>query len=482
MTALGKVAGSMLKDNLVRSGVDLILDSNLMYWDVTNRRVGINTTMPGNTFVANGNSTLSNIYINGGNLTSLQGNLYLNSLTGNIVVNASQIKNLLDPTDDQDAATKKYVDVVNEFAHNLQLVIQDTFFSNTNVNISTETLFVKGTTDQINVAVTSDDTITFSLTDNVTINGNLVSSNASVTYNLITSNLSAENINISNSITTSGNVSFSTANIGNIYLSNNSITVTNKDGNINLTPDGNGAIITNTNTAIKLPTGNNLDRPNDPLVGMFRYNTAHTAVEVYDGDGWQIINTQPTIITSDKFAGDNSNDTFTLTYPSTTGGAIVTINGVIQIPDIAYNISGNVLTFIEPPVDTDIIEARIITTSMSVEDMIVGDSVIHFDRPENNYAILFDVNDYTRFDVNVANTTVHNNLIVTQGIHWPNAAVYNPSVTITAAPSTSKGIGGDKQGMVALDSNNIYYCIDNYTTGLNDIWVKSPWATTGSWP
>ena len=44
MTALGKVAGSMLKDNLVRNGVDLILDSNLMYWDVVNRRVGINNS------------------------------------------------------------------------------------------------------------------------------------------------------------------------------------------------------------------------------------------------------------------------------------------------------------------------------------------------------------------------------------------------------------------------------------------------------
>ena len=63
MAILGKVAGSMLKDNLLRLGVDLQVDTDLMYFDMTNRRVGINTTLPGNTFVANGNTTLSNIYM-----------------------------------------------------------------------------------------------------------------------------------------------------------------------------------------------------------------------------------------------------------------------------------------------------------------------------------------------------------------------------------------------------------------------------------
>jgi len=46
MSILGKVAGPMLRDNLVRNGVDLVIDSNLAYFDVLNRRVGINTNVP----------------------------------------------------------------------------------------------------------------------------------------------------------------------------------------------------------------------------------------------------------------------------------------------------------------------------------------------------------------------------------------------------------------------------------------------------
>jgi hypothetical protein len=179
MGILGKVAGSMLKDNLVRNGVDLILDSNLMYWDVANRRVGINTTMPGNTFVANGDATLSNIYFTHSNIYSLSGNLVLDSITGNIEVNAKQVKNVRDPTEDQDAATKHYVDRLSQITQNLHLLISDSINNTTNVYIATETLTVLGTENQINAYVTSNDTITFSLTENVNINGNLVSGNLS---------------------------------------------------------------------------------------------------------------------------------------------------------------------------------------------------------------------------------------------------------------------------------------------------------------
>jgi hypothetical protein len=64
MAILGKVAGTMLKDNLVRNGVDLQIDSNLMYYDVANRRVGVNTTLPGNALTVNGNATVSSIFSN----------------------------------------------------------------------------------------------------------------------------------------------------------------------------------------------------------------------------------------------------------------------------------------------------------------------------------------------------------------------------------------------------------------------------------
>ena len=47
--AVGKITGQMLGNtsgNLERDGVDLVFDNDLIYLDVTNRRVGIKTTSP----------------------------------------------------------------------------------------------------------------------------------------------------------------------------------------------------------------------------------------------------------------------------------------------------------------------------------------------------------------------------------------------------------------------------------------------------
>ena len=46
MPEIGKITGQLLEDNLERSGVDLSFDSDLLYLDVTNRRIGANSTNP----------------------------------------------------------------------------------------------------------------------------------------------------------------------------------------------------------------------------------------------------------------------------------------------------------------------------------------------------------------------------------------------------------------------------------------------------
>jgi hypothetical protein len=93
----------MLRDNLVRNGVDLTVDTNLTYFDVNNRRVGINTTLPTTDLDVNGNVrassiTADSVFINNvfGNTNVLQ-NLYSdNSIIGNLFVTG----NLLIPVGD----------------------------------------------------------------------------------------------------------------------------------------------------------------------------------------------------------------------------------------------------------------------------------------------------------------------------------------------------------------------------------------------
>ena len=51
---------------------------------------------------------------------------------------------------------------------------------------------------------------------------------------------------------------------------------------------------------------------------------------------------------------------------STTNGAIVSINGIVQIPTTAYSCSGTTLTFTEAPASGDVIDVRRLTTTSTI--------------------------------------------------------------------------------------------------------------------
>jgi hypothetical protein len=82
--SISQIAGQMLKRNLERDGVDLAVNNNLLYIDVGNNRVGINTATPDVDFQVNGNVNISGT-------TSVAGNIVGNSVTlsGNAISAAS---------------------------------------------------------------------------------------------------------------------------------------------------------------------------------------------------------------------------------------------------------------------------------------------------------------------------------------------------------------------------------------------------------
>jgi hypothetical protein len=652
MNFLGKIAGTMLKDNLVRNSVDLAIDSDLMYFDVSNRRIGINTTLPSKTLTIVGNAAIDNLILANTSISTIVGNLMLKP-TGNVSVNNTFINDVRDPRKAQDAATKNYVDTrisgqatisdgTNTSSLSLyvdplkllgtqnQIVVtvgnkQATFSLPENVNVSSsvtsksvladryyyangeiftgspvivsevtgyttsnsysaidsirfdknsgfkvttqgfgivkvasagsfsnvivqgqQTLtadpvdtieFVAGkginlTTNStgsksVTVAVTqkefnsaeilqitnnsvSTSTVTgaaiiaggvgiggaLNVGDVLNVTGN-INGNINGYGNFVSATIGSY-ANIGNIITTSGvywanGASFDTvytnanvsaylpsytgalnpyrASIGNLLITNNHIIATNVDGNISLTAPGNGVVSINSTSALTIPVGNNLSRPNVPVKGMIRFNSNLAALEIYDGFSWQMISSAPTTtIVSDLFTGNGTQTNFTLTGETTTNGAIVTVNGVSQLPGIAYTVNGLTLTLNEAPLSTDIIEVRSLTTTASVTEINDNGSYIAIDT--SNLNIKFGVNYSDVVLVDQANTSVLNNLVVSNGL----------MLSVANVPTTSKGTSGDMQGMVAVDSNNIYYCIANYTTGTDDIWVKTPWAVTGSWP
>jgi len=66
--AIGRISGSMLKSNLTRNGVDLAFETNILYLDVTNSRVGIGTSSPSTALHVIGTTTTDNLVVN--NITS----------------------------------------------------------------------------------------------------------------------------------------------------------------------------------------------------------------------------------------------------------------------------------------------------------------------------------------------------------------------------------------------------------------------------
>jgi len=68
--AIGRISGSVLKSNLTRNGVDLAFETNLLYLDVTNSRVGIGTSEPSTALHVVGDTTITGALSISGALTA----------------------------------------------------------------------------------------------------------------------------------------------------------------------------------------------------------------------------------------------------------------------------------------------------------------------------------------------------------------------------------------------------------------------------
>ena len=87
-----------------------------------------------------------------------------------------------------------------------------------------------------------------------------------------------------------------------------------------------------------------------------RYNDDTSKIEFYDGLIWQDLSTS--VITNQTLNGDGSTINFVLNQSTTTAAVLISMNGVLQLPNTAYSVTGNLLTFTEAPESTDVIDVR----------------------------------------------------------------------------------------------------------------------------
>lgn len=289
--------------------------------------------------------------------------------------------------------------------------------------------------------ITADGNITSTGGNLVAVLGNVYGANLETTGVVAASgNVIGGNIRTSGLITATGNITGSNLILTNGFIdgpASGRITINGSDLDTDFAVDGDtlanvfyvdagtgtvsfgssaqvtNAIATfNTTTSIKVPTGTTGERPGTGVTGMVRFNTSNNNLEIFDNAAWTAVGVPVfTVIADEQFNGDGANTVFTLTNGNqTTNSCIVSINGVIQIPNLAYGVSGaggNVLTFTEAPAVGDIIDVRQVTTTTTVTSISnsSGNAVVAVSPTANDVQITGDLVPTGNLTANLGSST-----------------------------------------------------------------------------
>jgi len=322
--AIGRISGPLLKANLNREGVNLAFETDLLYLDVNNSRIGVKTASPQYDLDVNGTTRTTDLIVD------TQATIAQFTISGNTIASSNNIINFI-PAGGQATVYHSRLQIndleiqgnaisTNVSNSNIELRpngigIVD-IYANTTVNGN---LTVTGNTNVTgNVVIGGNITIGDALTDNITINAAIKSSlipevdnlydlgSSSYAWrtvyaqNFFTDMLSLNSLDIGNlqfrdneiTTTTGTDLSIFGNGVGGVKLGNfrfRDNTVTNISNNAisQLISTGTGYFkITGTNGVV-LPRGTNAERPTAyAVLGMTRYNIEQRALEVWDGFGW----------------------------------------------------------------------------------------------------------------------------------------------------------------------------------------------------
>jgi hypothetical protein len=322
--AIGRISGQLLKSNLLRAGENLAFETDLLYLDVVNSRIGIRTATPTVDLDVNGHTrstnitvdnqlNVGNLHFTGNTITSDSGTINFAAAAGEATVYHARLQ-----IDD----LQLQGNIISTTVSNSSIEIDPNgtgtvnIIANTNV---TGNLVVSGNVNATgNIVIGGNIQIGDALTDNIVINASIRSDlvpETDNTFDLGSPTFRWRAIYVNDFYTTALNVP--ALDIGNLMFRDNEITTTTGQ---DLYIDGNGAggvrlgnfrivdneitnVSTNAITQIAQsgtgyfkiqgtngfvpPRGDDAQRPTAyAVLGMTRYNTNSKALEVWDGLTW----------------------------------------------------------------------------------------------------------------------------------------------------------------------------------------------------
>ena len=339
MSQLGRIGGQVLTDNLLRAGVDLAFETDLLYLDVINNRIGVRDSTPIYDIDVNGNTrtneltvttqaALGNLRINAPDTfsTSVGGiDVYINGggeifhdrvITNNLVVDGNQISSIsnsnivLDPNGSGTVELRANTDITGDLAVTGNITMSGDLTGLGTLTLGDQTIDTVTVNTDFTQSIIPGDDITYALgadagdssprrwaelhspawqnistgawpgsglvTSLVTVSGQMALDG---NINKISAIQSNEDLLLSpdTGITDIENTRWQINNITN--LSNTALTVAGTGIGYYQFAGTNGMVV---------PAGNNSQRRASPEVGETRWNTEEGYLECYDGTVWAV--------------------------------------------------------------------------------------------------------------------------------------------------------------------------------------------------
>jgi hypothetical protein len=327
--AIGRISGQLLKSNLLRAGVDLAFETDLLYIDVNNSRIGVKTATPSTDLDVNGHIhttditvdnqlNVGNFHITGNTITSDSSTINFSAAAGEATVYHSRLQ-----IDDLQLQGNKISTTVSNSS--IELVPNGagivSVIGNTNI---TGNLDVTGTINATgNVVIGGNIQIGDALTDEIVINASIKSDlvpqadntydlgsaafrwRAVYAYDFYTDSIQVPSLDIGNLMFRDNEITTTTGldlyidgngsggvRLGNFKISDNTITNVVSGAISQIVQSGTGYFKIQGTGGFVPPVGSDAQRPSGLLgygalpVGMTRYNTNSKALEVWDGAVW----------------------------------------------------------------------------------------------------------------------------------------------------------------------------------------------------